>query len=103
MNAFDSEDKVRRFLQATPEQQQLIDRILEGHQSKAPSAEYAVVNEMLTKEKVAERLSVGIRTIENWQRRGVLPYVKVGKILIFIWGDVVEALKKFRVCRKTCK
>jgi hypothetical protein len=97
------EDKVRRFLQATPEQQQLIDRILAGHDTKQASAEYAVINEMLTKEKLAPKLHVGIRTIENWQRRGVLPYVKIGKVVIFIWGDVVEALKKFRICRKTCK
>jgi len=60
-------------------------------------------DELLTKEKLAPRLHVGIRTIENWQRRGVLPYIKIGKIVLFVWSDVVEAVKKFRICRKTTK
>jgi hypothetical protein len=63
----------------------------------------AGLDEVLTKKKLAERLHVTIRTLENWQRRGVLRYVKIGKIVLFIWGDVLESLKEFRVSRRTCK
>jgi excisionase family DNA binding protein len=57
---------------------------------------------MLTKAELAERLKLNIRTVENWQRRGILPFVKVGKIVLFHWPDVVEHLTgNFRVCRRT--
>jgi hypothetical protein len=61
------------------------------------------LDEVLTKKGLATRLHVTPRTIENWQRRGVLDYVKVGKIVIFVWGDVLESLRRFRVSRRTCK
>ena len=33
--------------------------------------------------------------------RGVLPYLKVGKVVLFHWPDVVDFLKgNFRVCRR---
>jgi excisionase family DNA binding protein len=54
----------------------------------------------LDKKELAEHLKLTVRTIENWQRRGALPYVKVGKVVLFHWPDVVEHLRKnFRVCR----
>lgn len=57
---------------------------------------------MLNKKELAERLKMTVRTVENWQRRGVLPYVKVGKVVLFHWPDVVDFLKgNFRVCRRT--
>ena len=56
---------------------------------------------MLTKREVAERLKVTVRTVENWQQRGVLPYVKIGKVVLFHWPEVIEFLKSnFRVCRR---
>lgn len=57
---------------------------------------------MLNKRELAERLKVTVRTVENRQQRGVLPYVKIGKVVIFHWPEVVEFLKSnFRVCRRT--
>jgi excisionase family DNA binding protein len=54
----------------------------------------------LDKKELAGHLKLTVRTIENWQRRGALPYVKVGKVVLFHWPDVVEHLRKnFRVCR----
>jgi hypothetical protein len=59
-------------------------------------------DEMLNKKELAGRLKMTVRSIENWQRRGVLPFIKSGKIVLFHWPDVVEHLKaNFRVCRKT--
>ena len=65
----------------------------------APTAES---DEMLTKKELAVRLKMTVRTVENWQRRGALPFVKVGKVVLFHWSDVVAHLKSnFRVCRRT--
>jgi hypothetical protein len=61
------------------------------------------LDEVLTKKSLAERLHVTVRTIENWQRRGVLQYCKIGKVVLFVWGDVLESLRNFRVSRRTCK
>ena len=56
---------------------------------------------MLNKRELAQRLKMTVRTVENWQKRGVLPYVKVGKVVLFHWPEVVEFLKgNFRVCRR---
>ena len=61
------------------------------------------LDEVLTKKKLSERLHVTIRTIENWQRRGILQYCKIGKIVLFVWGDVLESLRHFRVSRRTVR
>jgi excisionase family DNA binding protein len=55
----------------------------------------------ITKEEVARRLKKAVRTIENWQRKGLLPFVKMERSVLFSWPDVVEHLQRnFRVCRK---
>ena len=61
------------------------------------------LDEILTKKKLSERLHVTVRTVENWQRRGVLQYVKVGKVVLFVWGDVLESLRNFKVSRRTVR
>jgi excisionase family DNA binding protein len=67
----------------------------------APAVEKTKSDEMLTKKELALRLKMTVRTVENWQRRGILPFVKVGKIVLFHWTDVVEHLKThFRICRR---
>ena len=56
---------------------------------------------MLNKRELAVQLKMTVRTVENWQRRGILPFVKVGKVVLFHWPDVVAHLKSnFRVCRR---
>lgn len=55
--------------------------------------------EMLTKVQVARRLQKTPRCVESWMRRGYLPYLKVGRSVLFRWPDVVESLNRFRVGR----
>ncbi len=56
--------------------------------------------EYITKDEVARRLKKTARTIENWQRRGYIPFVKAGKSVIYKWSDVEAHLQQnFRVCR----
>ena len=53
----------------------------------------------ITKEALAIRLSRTVRTVENWQRRGIIPYVKCGRCVLFKWTDVETHLQThFRVC-----
>lgn len=97
-----SNDRLLRFINATPEQQEIIDRILTG--KVAAESAKTCLDEMVTKKQLAAQLKVTVRTVENWQRRGVLNYIKVGKIVLFHWPDVVEHLKgNFRVCRRTIR
>jgi excisionase family DNA binding protein len=54
----------------------------------------------ITKEEVARRLAKTVRTVENWQRRGYLPFVKIGQSVLFRWSDVVAQIdRKFTVGR----
>lgn len=50
-------------------------------------------DEMLTKHELAAKLKVSVRCIENWQRAGHLPFIKIGSVVLFIWTDVVTHLK----------
>ena len=50
-------------------------------------------NEMLTKEELAAKLKVTVRTVENWQHDGFLPGVKIANVVRFHWPEVVEHLK----------
>ena len=55
--------------------------------------------EFITKDEMAKRLKKSARTIENWQRRGVIPFVKIGRTVLYNWTDVEEHLgRNFRVC-----
>ena len=56
---------------------------------------------MITKRELAERLRVTYRTIENWQRAGHLPFIKISSVVLFHWPDVVEHLNThFKVQRR---
>ena len=58
--------------------------------------------EFMNKRQLAERLKVTVRTIENWMAAGVVPYIKIKKVVLFTWADVVDHLRRnFRVCRKS--
>jgi excisionase family DNA binding protein len=52
---------------------------------------------LLTKPEVAERLRRSKRTCDVWMRQGKLPYIKVGKSVLFHWPDVLAKLQTFRV------
>ena len=67
-----------------------------------PATNGHAVEGYLTKEEVAKRLKKTVRTVENWQRRGIVPFVKAGRSVLFKWADVEAHLQSnFRVCRRT--
>ncbi len=58
-------------------------------------------DEMLTKKELAAKLKVTLRTIENWQRAGHLPFIKVSSVVLFHWPEILEHLQtNFKVCRR---
>jgi excisionase family DNA binding protein len=65
-----------------------------GGRPMAAQARPAVQREgYITKDEVARRLKKTGRTVENWQRRGFIPFVKVGASVLYRWEDVVAALE----------
>jgi excisionase family DNA binding protein len=50
---------------------------------------------LLKKAELAERLGVSTRTIDDWQRRGRICYLKIGRSARYRWGDVVAKLSEF--------
>jgi excisionase family DNA binding protein len=50
--------------------------------------------EFITKDEMARRLKKTSRTIEIWQRRGYIPFVKIGKAVMYKWSDVVAHLER---------
>jgi len=54
-------------------------------------------DEILDKPKLARRLDKSVRTIDAWMKRGKLPYLKVGRSVLFRWGAVLEKLDSYRV------
>jgi excisionase family DNA binding protein len=52
---------------------------------------------LLDKPGLARRLNKSVRTIDAWMKAGRLPYIKVGRSVLFRWGAVLEKLEAFRV------
>jgi excisionase family DNA binding protein len=54
------------------------------------------------KPEVAKRLNKTLRTIDNWMARGILPYFKIGRSVVFKWSDVEAHLSQTcRVARRS--
>ena len=49
------------------------------------------------KTEVAQRLNKTLRTVDNWMQRGLLPYYKIGRSVVFKWSDVESHLTQ--TCR----
>jgi len=63
-----------------------------------------LVEEFINKNEVARRLGKTLRTVDNWMRRGLLPYFKIGRSVAFKWSDVERHLaQNCRVCRPATK
>ena len=88
-------ERLLRFLQATPEQQAAIDRILEGRlapQPPAPPAPAVAGEGFITKAEAAKRLNRDVRTITTWMRKGLLPYYRIAHSVMFKWSEVEKQL-----------
>jgi hypothetical protein len=48
---------------------------------------------MFTKKELAPKLKVSVRTIENWQRKRYLPFIRMPNKVLFYWPAVVAHLQ----------
>jgi len=70
-------------------------------QHSTPNIQSGNSDENAYQERAGARLKVTIRTIENWQREGFLPYIKISSVVLFHWPEIIEHLKaNFKVCRR---
>lgn len=75
----------------------------QGRVDAAPSASAAVSSaaptlnagpeEFISKTELASRLKVTVRTISNWQRRGIVPFVKCRRAIYYDWPAVTAHLR----------
>lgn len=70
----------------------------EGSAGLSPERTGSEANDdCLTKDELAARLKVNVRTIERWLRDGDLPHFYVRTAVRFHWPDVLALLKaKYR-------
>ena len=55
------------------------------------------MEETLVREKqCAEALSVSVRTLRYWRRRRIIPYFKVGALVMYDLDEVLQALKIYK-------
>ena len=55
-------------------------------------------NGFMRRDQAAKYLGVSSRTLSDWQRRRIIPYVKMGrKCVLFRREDLVRAMEKFIV------
>ncbi len=53
---------------------------------------------LLTKFDISSRLRISTRSVDEWMRKGRIPYLKIGgKTVRFRWSDVLEKLCANRV------
>ena len=50
---------------------------------------------LVTKKELAPVLRVSTRTVDNWQRKKILPYIKVGRLVRFNIARCLTALARF--------
>jgi hypothetical protein len=53
----------------------------------------SAVEPYINKAKIAERLNCGLRTVDTWMGRGILPFYKISKRVVFRWSEVQVALE----------
>ncbi len=57
-----------------------------------------LTDHFLTKRELAALAKVSGRTVENWQRDRLLPYIKIGNVVRYERSDVLEHFRKnFRI------
>jgi hypothetical protein len=67
------------------------------NQEKQAAAAGPVVEPFISKAETARRLNCGMRTLDTWMRRGIVPFYKISKKVAFKWSEVEAVLE--RNCR----
>jgi predicted DNA-binding transcriptional regulator AlpA len=56
-----------------------------------------LTDEILDKRETAKRIRKSVRTVDAWMKARKLPYIKVGRTVLFRWSAILERLDSFRV------
>ena len=56
-----------------------------------------LADEIIDKRETARRLHKSVRTIDTWMKGQKLPFMKIGRTVMFRWGAILEKLETFRV------
>lgn len=102
----DANERVVRFLRATPEQQKLIDSILDGNEPKRGETKTVspTFEEFITKQELARRLSKTPRSIDAYMAAGIVPFYKLGRTVVFRYSEICEHLREhYRVGRRSLR
>ncbi|MBI5386784.1 MAG: helix-turn-helix domain-containing protein [Verrucomicrobia bacterium] len=60
------------------------------------------VEPFIGKRELCKRLNKKLRTVDDWMKRGLLPYYKIGHSVSFRWSEVEAFLaQNCRVARRT--
>lgn len=54
-------------------------------------------NEWRSKKEIAAHFGIGLRTVTDWMRRRIMPFVKVGGVVRFCITDCESAVRKYLV------
>ena len=57
-------------------------------QTNPTSNQVPSIEGYINKVELARRLKKSVRTVESWQRRGIIPFVKAGHSTLFNWQTV---------------
>ena len=68
-----------------------------SQEAVTPQPGWEPVEAYISKAEVARRLNKRVRTVEDWMKRGVLPYYKIQRSVTFKWSEVDAHLA--RTCR----
>jgi excisionase family DNA binding protein len=62
------------------------------------NAQAPISDTLKTKREAARYLHIGTRTLDDWMKRKMIPFFKIGKVVRFRVSDLDSTLdKKFRV------
>jgi excisionase family DNA binding protein len=103
--AVNPEERLLRVLQASPEQKKLLDEVLAGRLPAPVPATPPPAPEpepFINKKEAARRLGIKLRTLDDWMRRSLIVYYKVGRSCRFKWSEIERHLAETcRVCRRS--
>jgi excisionase family DNA binding protein len=53
------------------------------------------MQKLFRQKELAETLRVSERSIRNWQERRIIPFVKIGRVVLFDIEKVMSSLERF--------
>jgi hypothetical protein len=83
----------------TPITNRIKHHMTQQNEVQQPGAAAAVgaTEPFISKKETARRLDCGMRTLDTWMKRGIVPFYKISKKVAFKWSEIQLVLE--RNCR----